>query len=281
MRYTDQIKKYISITAASILSACMLFGCTRSDVASSSQNAAGTAGSGQGTVSSTAASDEQSLAGAGSVQTGQTTDTAQAEAADSSAVQDAAGKTAQNVSGTTTQTAQQPEQQASSQSAVSGDDAVNPDAEDDVQDVMDEMDDVDAEESFSGEYEKSDGGESVVISLLNDNQISFQFRTSGIGAVAEASGTTAVYSGDDGYTVTFDSAGDMLAVTVSGEGGEESAVNGIYYRVEDDGEDVDDTGLEDDDEDDMDDVDVEVMDSYDEDADDQYGEESEDIEYVE
>ena len=53
--------------------------------------------------------------------------------------------------------------------------------------------------------------------------------------MAQASGTTAVYQGDDGYTVSFDVAGDMLAVTVSGEGGEESLMNGIYYRVVDGG----------------------------------------------
>ena len=70
---------------------------------------------------------------------------------------------------------------------------------------------------------------------MNDSQISFQFQTSGIGAMAQASGTTAVYQGDDGYTVSFDVAGDMLAVTVSGEGGEESLMNGIYYRVVDGG----------------------------------------------
>ena len=53
------------------------------------------------------------------------------------------------------------------------------------------------EESVSGEFEKSDGTESVVLSLMNDNEISFQFRESGIGAYAQASGSTAVYTGDD------------------------------------------------------------------------------------
>ena len=54
MRYTYQIRKYFSITAAAFLSGIMLFGCTRSDVASSSQNAAGGTSGGQGVVSSTA-----------------------------------------------------------------------------------------------------------------------------------------------------------------------------------------------------------------------------------
>ena len=92
-----------------------------------------------------------------------------------------------------------------------------------------------------------------MISLVNDNQISFQFQTSGIGAMAEATGNTAVYEGDDGYILSFDLAGDMLAVSVSGEGGKRSPVSGIYYRVVDGGENADDETYEAYDADDADD----------------------------
>ncbi len=234
MRYTYQIKKYCSITAAAFLSGLMLFGCTRSDVASSSQNAAGGTSGGQGVVSSTA---DQSLAGAGSGKTAETS-AQPAENTASSGSQSAPtveGQTAQNVTGTTTQNTPQGNAQNSQNSAQAENtgtaqpQAQTPDSQDDFDEGPD------AEESFGGEFEKSDGEESVVISIVNDSQISFQFMTSGIGAMAEANGSTAVYQGDDGYTVSFDVAGDMLAVTVSGEGGEESLMNGIYYRVVDGG----------------------------------------------
>ena len=107
--------------------------------------------------------------------------------------------------------------------------------------------------SISGEFEKNDGSESVGISLVNNNQISFQFRDSGIGAYADASGGTAVYNGDDGYSITFEQGGDVLSITVTGEGGENSPVNGVYYRVVDGNDagsapaedDQDDTGYSD------------------------------------
>ena len=90
---------------------------------------------------------------------------------------------------------------------------------------------VEADMAFSGEFEKSDGEESVVISLVNNNQISFKFRKSGLKAMAEASGSSAIYYGDDKKALSFDVAGDIMAVTVSGEGGDQSPMNGIYYRV--------------------------------------------------
>ena len=90
-----------------------------------------------------------------------------------------------------------------------------------------------------------------MLSIVNDSQISFQFRASGISGTAQADGNTAVYQGDDGYSVTFDAAGDTLAVTVGGEGGSESPMNGIYYRVLDGGDGVGDDGQEEDGEDDV------------------------------
>lgn len=239
MKYTYQMRKYFSITAAAFLSGIMLFGCTRSDVASSSQNAAGGTSGGQGVVSSTAG--DQSLAGAGSGKTAEA-GSQQAESTASSGSQSAPtveGQTAQNVTGTTTQSAAPQSSGQNTQNAQNSAQQTNagttrPQAQT-PDNQADFVDGPDAEESFGGEFEKSDGEESVVITLVNDSQISFQFQTSGIGAMAQASGTTAVYQGDDGYTVSFDVAGDMLAVTVSGEGGEESLMNGIYYRVVDGG----------------------------------------------
>ena len=66
---------------------------------------------------------------------------------------------------------------------------------------------------------------------MNDNEIRFQFLSSGIGAYAPAAGNTAVYNGEDGYTITFEVDEDTLAVSVGGEGGASSPMNGIYFRI--------------------------------------------------
>ncbi|MBP3872082.1 MAG: hypothetical protein J6E32_00050, partial [Lachnospiraceae bacterium] len=65
MKYTYQIRRYTSLAAAAVISACMLFGCTRSDVASTSQGASG-AGASVGQNSVTGVSSGNALAGGGS-----------------------------------------------------------------------------------------------------------------------------------------------------------------------------------------------------------------------
>lgn len=249
----NRIRKIYGTAAALGLTACLLFGCTRADVATSSGNAASSGqAAAQGTATSTVS--DGSLAGAGSgtgSSTGSNTPSSSgsavssADPADSGKSQQAA-PTAQNVTGTTTQTASQTP--AASQSAAPAPESTAPaqgntaPAAPEAAQEMEDGENYDigeeyVEESVSGEFEKSDGTESVVLSLMNDNEISFQFRESGIGAYAQASGSTAVYTGDDGYSILFDVAGDTLAVTISGDGGEESPMNGIYYRVLDGGDD--------------------------------------------
>ena len=233
----NRIRKIYGTAAALGLTACLLFGCTRADVATSSGNAASSGqAAAQGTATSTVS--DGSLAGAGSG-TGNNTPSSSGSAVSSADPADS-GKsqqeapTAQNVTGTTTQTASQTP--AASQSAAPAPESTAPaqgntaPAAPEAAQEMEDGENYDigeeyVEESVSGEFEKSDGTESVVLSLMNDNEISFQFRESGIGAYAQASGSTAVYTGD------------TLAVTISGEGGEESPMNGIYYRVLDGGDD--------------------------------------------
>jgi hypothetical protein len=265
----NRIRKIYGTAAALGLTACLLFGCTRADVATSSGNAASSGqAAAQGTATSTVS--DGSLAGAGSgtgSSTGSNTPSSSgsavssADPADSGKSQQAA-PTAQNVTGTTTQTASQTP--AASQSAAPAPESTAPaqgntaPAAPEAAQEMEDCENYDigeeyVEESVSGEFEKSDGTESVVLSLMNDNEISFQFRESGIGAYAQASGSTAVYTGDDGYSILFDVAGDTLAVSISGEDGDQSPMNGIYYRILDGGDDADgeqdadlqDAGLED------------------------------------
>lgn len=91
-------------------------------------------------------------------------------------------------------------------------------------------------EEFSGTFSKADGSESVVLSLDNDTVLSFSFAVCGISGTASADRTSAVYQGDDGYTVTFSVSGDILTVTVGGEDAASSPVNGTYYRQYDETE---------------------------------------------
>ena len=264
MSYTYQIRRYTSLAAAAALSACMLFGCTRADVSSSAQSVPnGTGSTGQSTVSGGNTANTLAGAGSSSAPGGQEENSAAAQTASGQEQQAAAlieGQTAQNVSGTTTQNTAQASGQAPAQAAASQPSAPQP-AQDASQtpqpaDAAQAVQQTDAAlpqpqeqsagsfvpegsavEAFTGEFEKNDGGETVVIALENDNLISFQFSTSGIGSVAQASGSTAVYYGEDGYSITFDVAGDTLGVTVNGEGGDQTVMNGIYYRVLEGGDD--------------------------------------------
>ena len=302
MKYTDQIRKYLCMTSAAVLSACMLFGCTRADIGSSTQNLSNAGGNAsQGTVSATTSDNSLAGAGSGSAQSSQS-GTAAGQAAGSSSGQTAqsagtvVGQTAQNVSGKTTQAASQTaagtagsgntSNTANAGAGTAGSVTSNPgtanagavdpgttnaadpantadpgtaapsagqsqSAQIPSQQTQTAGSGAPVSEAMSGEFERSDGEENVVLSIVNDSQISFQFRASGISGTAQADGNTAVYQGDDGYSVTFDAAGDTLAVTVGGEGGSESPMNGIYYRVLDGGDGVGDDGQEEDGEDDV------------------------------
>lgn len=285
MKHTNRIRKYFSLTSAAVLSACLLFGCTRADVGSSTQNLSNAGGNAtQGTVSATTSDNSLAGAGSGSSSGSQKSPTAQQVAGSTTTntgktaqtAEPVTGQTAQNVSGKTTQAASQTAAPSAgtagagntantqntdtanagaANTANPADPAPGAEAGQSAQIPSQQTQPVGggaaASEALSGEFEKSDGEESVVLSLAGSSQVSFQFRTSGIGASAQAGGNTAVYYGDDGYSITFDVAGDTLAVTVSGEGGSESPMNGIYYRVLDGGDGAIDDGQDDDGEDDV------------------------------
>ena len=98
------------------------------------------------------------------------------------------------------------------------------DADDDSSDTQQGVD------QFTGSFSKEDDSESVTLSLNNDTDLSFSFASCGIHGSAQVSGQTAVYKGDDDYTITFSVSGDILKVTVGGDDASQSAINGTYYR---------------------------------------------------
>ena len=223
MRNTCQMRKYMATAAALTLSAGLLIGCSRSD--SSTQNAA--AGTGNtGTNSS-----GNVVAGAGAQNTAQSETQAAAAPQTAASVQQetaaqpGAAQNVQNVPGTTTQTPQTAQQTAPAATAQT---SASPEAGKQENPEPDAWED--GTEEFTGKYVKSDGTETVWITLEDDNQLTFVFRGSGIDGTAAVDGNTAVYHGDDDYTITFDQAENILIVSVEGEDGDRSPMNGIYYR---------------------------------------------------
>ena len=235
MRDTYQIRKYLALAASLALSAGLLIGCSRSD--SSRQDSA----AGAGNTGINASGNVVAGAGSSSQAVQQETQSASAPQAVSGtqnqtgAVQETAASAgtattpdAQNVSGTTTQTTQpQQTQQAGASSGQAAPAA--PAAAADTQTAQAASAD-EEDEGFNGSFEKSDGEEKVRITVESSDKIRFVFRSSMINGTAKITGNTALYNGDDNYTITFDVTEDILMVTVDGEDAELSQMNGIYYR---------------------------------------------------
>ena len=253
MRNTYQIRKYLAITITVALCAGMLAGCAKSDT-SSQDSAAGTgntgtnasgnvvAGAGSTSGSDTAAQEQK--AQAPQPETQKTAGTVEGT------VQAGSSQSAQSVSGTTTQT-QQPTAQTP-QTDNSASQKASDDREDDDDPAVGDGKD------FTGTFEKSDGTEEVTITLVNENRLTFVFKTSMINGSAKVTGSKALYLGDDDYTITFDVAEDTLIVTVDGEDAQQSLMNGVYYR------DLGDDETEDEEEEDFFDAD-ETEEYYDDD----------------
>lgn len=230
MGKTYQIRKYLEAAAAAALCAGLLIGCTRAD--SSTGNAAAgagnpgvnasgnvVAGAGNQGVTGTSSADQTAQSVQGQADTGAGSQTQTAQAGNSQNVQTVSGTTSQTQQSTAPASAQPAEPSAKTQPAEAADE--------------------DGQEEFTGRFVRSDGEEAVRLVLESDQELTFTFRTSAINGSAKVEGNTALYHGDDGYTITFDVAEDMLVVTVDGEGAEQSVMNGIYYRSYGDEEDSD------------------------------------------
>ncbi len=230
MRNTCQMKKYGATVITVTVLAAMLAGCTKTD--STQNGAAGASNTGVNASGNV-------VAGAGNTAPENKQPVSEtAVSSDAAQSGEAQNTPAQNVSGTTTQaqgstgdggSQSAPQANASSsggsQSSASQSSAAQTKA---------------ASEDFTGKFVKSDGTESVQITKASDSQVTFVFKTSKINGSAKADGGTAVYYGDDDYSITLDVAEDTLIVTVDGDGAGESQMNGIYYRDLGDDDDEDD-----------------------------------------
>ena len=244
---TMKMSRPLALAAVLVLCSGALIGCTKADKSDNAQNTAGNQAPAASSTSTAAASNASGNAVAGA---GTAVDLSSVQGSDSSSTQNSqssqntqstqsvqntsasGGSGAQSVNGTTIQTASG----NTTQQQVTPAPAPAP------------AQSVGASEEFTGEFEKTDGSESVVIMLEQDNLISFRFSESMINGNAQTEGSNAVYQGDDGYTITFNVAGDTLMVEVGGEDAETNNMNGIYMRVisgEDDSDDTDDAVEED------------------------------------
>ena len=226
MRNTYQIRKYLALALSLALAAGLLAGCSKSD-SSKQDSAAGTGNTGVNASGNVVAG-----AGSNSAQTAQSeTQTAAAPQQETAAAAGTA-QNAQNVSGTTTQT-QQTNNTSTNQTAPASTNQApaassSPSGTQQQNKPAANVDDDD--EGFNGTFEKSDGEEKVQIKVEGSDKIRFVFRTSMINGTAKINGNTAQYTGDDDYKIIFDVAEDILMVTVEGEDGDLSDMNGIYYR---------------------------------------------------
>ena len=244
MRNTYQIRKYLALALSLALAAGLLAGCSKSD-SSKQDSAAGTGNTGVNASGNVVAG-----AGSNSAQTVQSeTQTAAAPQQETAAAAGTA-QNAQNVSGTTTQT-QQTNNTSTNQTAPASTNQApaassSPSGTQQQNKPAANVDDDD--EGFNGTFEKSDGEEKVQIRVEGSDKIRFVFRTSMINGTAKINGNTAQYTGDDDYKIIFDVAEDILMVTVEGEDGDLSDMNGIYYRDYGDDETEDDDAVFDGDE---------------------------------
>lgn len=84
---------------------------------------------------------------------------------------------------------------------------------------------------WSGTY--SSETETLTITYLDEESVSFSFKQSGISGTAALSGTQAVYKGDDYHDVVFGLSGDTITVAVSSEedyDSSESPLIGTYTK---------------------------------------------------
>lgn len=210
------------LVLASVLVAASVSGCTQATAPAGSG-----AGSGQTASSSVTAGSDSSSSGSSS---------ADSQTVDGTVVpQDSSGADSSGSAASSSQSAGE-DAQIGDADATGMYDVGNQNGDyDPSADVQGSVYDADAEsdagtEPFSGTFTKPDGSESVTITLENDTSMDFAFSTSQISGSADVASTDAVYYGDDGYTISFSVSGDTLTVTVGGEDGSESPLNGAYTR---------------------------------------------------
>ena len=225
-------KSCLLFGAALGLTATLLSGCTSSQ-SGNLNNGAAASGTGASSTQTTQASQSSSTASG----SGDSSPDLVLSSADGNQGQGTSqtGQTSSSTQGTTSS------QTSSDSSQTRGDIITYDEQNQNGEEPSSSVYDADAEESssenlgadeFTGSFSKQDDSESVTLSFDNDTSLTFSFAVCGIHGTAQVTGRSAVYTGDDDYTITFAVSGDILTVTVGGQDAEASAINGTYYRSE-------------------------------------------------
>lgn len=87
------------------------------------------------------------------------------------------------------------------------------------------------EEGWDGSFASGEG-ETLTVSQIDDQTISFSFAVSGISGSASIDGDEAYYNGDDGTTVVFENAGGSMEVSVTDSEGQSisATISGSFMR---------------------------------------------------
>lgn len=222
----QSIRKYLLLAAACTMTGLLLSGCTSTQSGSLNNSTQAPSSSGSVSSQSSAADGSQSQdQGSGGEITLPSADGQQGSAASDS------GQSASSSSAASGQTSAAQDDGSQSQPDIATYDEQNQNGADPkAQNSSSQNSSDEGVEEFTGTFSKADKSESVALTLDNDTSLNFSFQVCGIHGTAKASGNTAVYNGDDNYTISFAVAGDTLTVTVGGDDAESSSINGTYVR---------------------------------------------------
>lgn len=215
------MRKRLGIFMTAALTAMVLTACTQADSGSNSAGTGNSAAAGSGTMEAAGSS------GSGTVgQNGGSTDTsgsANSDAASGVSVSDAEAAVSE---------------EAAFEGGVSMEDAEETETSVKEENLSDEQmgtleEDPGAEdEGWTGTY-LNENDETLTVSIVDSETISFSFANSGISGTAVLNGNQATYQGDDYHIVVFEYAGTDIKVSVLSEEDYDtsaSPLNGVYVR---------------------------------------------------
>lgn len=222
------MRKKMGIFMMAAFTAAALTACTQADSGSSSAGTGNSASAGSGTIEASGNS------GTGTVeQGGDIAEVSQAAGSD-----DASETSVSGIEVTVSD-------EAVFDGGVSVEEDQNPEETDisaDEENLSDEEldaleEDADAEqdsEGWAGTY-LNENDETLTVSIVDSETISFSFTNSGISGKAVLDGSQATYQGDDYHIVVFDYSGTDIKVSVLSEENfdtSESPLNGVFVRQE-------------------------------------------------
>lgn len=223
------VRREIKLLCAAVLAAAALTACTQADQNNSTVgDDGGTTGSGNMTAETTAAQSEavsETAASQGGEETpAQSEEISGGENAQTAGAQGTEAAT--EAAAAVLETAEEVTEEETEQETETA--AAEENYSDEEWDELNETENADWNGTFT-----SAEGETLSISVVDADTISFAFTNAGVSGEAEVSGAQAVYHGDDYHVVVFDFVADSVEVSVLSEEDYDtsgSPMNGTYTR---------------------------------------------------